>query len=307
MKDKIQSIFGLNEPLYITQTTHGHRAKPYQLDFSFHRALDLIHGRGSMRDATIKAALRGTVRKAEVIENGNIPEVNKYYPYAQSYVDVAIDGLPSYLTMQYAHVYPTIKVGQRVDVDTIIGNCSWHHVHLSLCDIEGRGREPELLDYLARSIPMRTYEPVILASRYWFNADGTFNWSSFQDQYIILSTEEEEEGGIMQNHYYTVKGSPSRGLWRSEVIQEIINSGLWSGTWQQRQPEFDRMNPTTPDGGWKPGSQVIYKQTQIEQPKPPVDISNPGTIDIDVNTVKSGNFKLGVEIQNWKLKSLSLK
>lgn len=59
--------------------------------------------------------------------------------------------------------------------------------------------------------------------------------------------------------FYTVK----QGGWRSQVIQEIINDGIWQGTWQQNQPKFDQMNPITPQGGWRPGDQVRIKPSPV--------------------------------------------
>jgi len=52
---------------------------------------------------------------------------------------------------------------------------------------------------------------------------------------------------------WTIKGE--RKLWRSEAIQQIINAGLLSGTWQQYDQEFNKLNPI-PTGGYVPGQVV---------------------------------------------------
>ena len=65
------------------------------------------------------------------------------------------------------------------------------------------------------------------------------------------------------NRFYTVKV----GGWRSQVIQEIINAGIWQGTWQENQANFDRLNPVTPQGGWSAGEVVRI----ADDPQPQVD------------------------------------
>ena len=72
--------------------------------------------------------------------------------------------------------------------------------------------------------------------------------------------------------FYTIK----TGGWRSQVIQDIINARIWSGTWQENQPKFDRLNPVTPTAqGWLPGMQVRVKEAA--QPEPPKE--DPKMID----------------------------
>lgn len=58
-----------------------------------------------------------------------------------------------------------------------------------------------------------------------------------------------------KKEYFTVK----KGGWRSQVIQEIIDAGIWSGTWQDNRVKFDELNPKTPTGGWRAGQKVRIK------------------------------------------------
>lgn len=55
--------------------------------------------------------------------------------------------------------------------------------------------------------------------------------------------------------YFTV----IRGPWRSNVIEEIIDAGIWQGSWHDNSAVFDSLNPVTPQGGWKAGQQVRIK------------------------------------------------
>ena len=77
----------------------------------------------------------------------------------------------------------------------------------------------------------------------------------FINSYNQKQTTTIMEAKVLQPNEYKV----SRGGWRSHIIQEIIDAGLYQGTWQQNQPLFDRLNPVAPNGGWKAGDIVIYK------------------------------------------------
>lgn len=69
----------------------------------------------------------------------------------------------------------------------------------------------------------------------------------------------------LDGEFYTVQ----RGGWRSEVIQEIINAGIWKGSWQDWITVFNALNPKTPKGGWRPGDKVsIMKLKPKPVPKP---------------------------------------
>lgn len=60
---------------------------------------------------------------------------------------------------------------------------------------------------------------------------------------------EEKDGKLL----FTVRN----GKWRSNIIQEIINSKYWSGNWEDHLEHFNSLNPVTPQGGWKKGDKVI--------------------------------------------------
>jgi hypothetical protein len=61
--------------------------------------------------------------------------------------------------------------------------------------------------------------------------------------------------------FYTTK----YGGWRWNVVQEIINAGIWGGTPGDNLPNFNRMNPVTPQDGWSPGEVVRI----ADDPQPP--------------------------------------
>ena len=67
-----------------------------------------------------------------------------------------------------------------------------------------------------------------------------------------------------ENYKYFIT---KKGGWRSEIIKEIIEADLWSGTWQENEAKFISLNPTTPIGGWSAGNQIVI--AKIETPTPP--------------------------------------
>jgi hypothetical protein len=91
------------------------------------------------------------------------------------------------------------------------------------------------------------------------------------------------------NRFYTVQ----QGGWRSQVIQEIINAGIWSGTWQENEPKFLELNGLPPQGGYTAGMQVrIAPDPQVDsikvsepapiQPQPEVQPAQPTMSTISV-------------------------
>lgn len=66
-----------------------------------------------------------------------------------------------------------------------------------------------------------------------------------------------------ENIFVTKKGG-----WRSEVINEIISAKIWNGTWQQNLDTFNRLNPITPQGGWKSGDKLVVKDATPVIPQP---------------------------------------
>lgn len=66
-------------------------------------------------------------------------------------------------------------------------------------------------------------------------------------------------GQKVNNYQFKV----GKGGWRSQVIQEIIDAGIWSGTWQSNESKFNDLNPIAPKGGWKPDDIVNYSKEPI--------------------------------------------
>jgi hypothetical protein len=114
-------------------------------------------------------------------------------------------------------------------------------------------------------------------------------WTYTPLGWIRLNTTPTPQPSV-DNRFFTVR----QGGWRSQVIQEIINAGIWQGTWQENQPNFDRLNPITPQGGWSSGEVVrvaedLQKFDSIKipeltpiQPQPEVQLANPTMPTISV-------------------------
>jgi len=75
--------------------------------------------------------------------------------------------------------------------------------------------------------------------------------------------------------YFTVQ----KGGWRSNIVQEVIKYGFWSGKWRDHLDRFNSLNPTTPTGGWKPGQKVLVdiriKPTEELKPVETTDTTKP--------------------------------
>jgi hypothetical protein len=100
--------------------------------------------------------------------------------------------------------------------------------------------------------------------------DGYLGWSINPTAFINFLSGQAQGGGEVvvegDKKFFTTQ----YGGWRSNVISEIINAGIWSGTWQERQPLFDSMNPVAPPGGWKRGDKVVIevlppKKKEVEE------------------------------------------
>ena len=99
------------------------------------------------------------------------------------------------------------------------------------------------------------------------------------------------------NRFYTVQ----QGGWRSQVIQEIINAGIWQGTWQENEPKFLELNGLPPQGGYRAGMQVrIAPDPQVDsikvsepapiQPQPEVQPAQPTILSDHVPFLVSGTL-----------------
>lgn len=101
------------------------------------------------------------------------------------------------------------------------------------------------------------------------NYRGILGWLRLRTQEEVVQT---NDGGL-----YQVKN----GGWRSQVIQEIIDAGLWFGTWQENEQKFFELNGTvTPTGGWKSGDFVRYNAVIIPAPVvEPVYVQQPQKVE----------------------------
>lgn len=115
---------------------------------------------------------------------------------------------------------------------------------------------------------------------------------------------------------YTFRNSLglTRAIWRSDVIQEIINAGIWQGTWQQNADTFNRLNPSTPQGGYRAGNVVriadpkpVDNIKQVEpikaQPEPVLNTADPIMPQIEAEnktTVEQINLENELEIEKLR-------
>lgn len=104
-------------------------------------------------------------------------------------------------------------------------------------------------------------------------------YSNFQSDYEPIDIDNQNK------LYFTVQ----KGGWRSEVIQEIIDADIWSGNWAQNLDKFNALNPTTPEGGWKPGDHVVVSNVEnmIQVPSTPSQTDQ--TNDYDEVTLRFGD------------------
>jgi len=97
----------------------------------------------------------------------------------------------------------------------------------------------------------------------------------------------------------------SKGGWVSQVIQEIINAKIWSGTWQANEAKFRALNPTTPTGGYKTGNIVSFAVKP--QPATSKTIQNLEAqikqlnIDLDASDKKKGEMKVNLLAENERI------
>jgi hypothetical protein len=177
--------------------------------------------------------------------------------------------LPDGSRLICVHGYPirtgTFKKGE------VVGKCRWHHWHISM--VVG-GQLDCVLCYLDRSITLETQPGLYNGDKH--HPDG--RWETYEDKQLNILTNQSTQNTPkpMDSKLFTVK----QGGWRSQVIEEIIQVGIWSGTWQENQPLFDKFNPVTPQGGYKPGDIVRIAEEPVSVP-PPVEIPKPTPTIID--------------------------
>jgi regulator of replication initiation timing len=147
----------------------------------------------------------------------------------------------------YAHCdQMLVKVGQNVDRSTVIatvgksGSSTGPHLHFAYWTGAAHVDPIPFMDFKDYAKSQVTAPPPVQAPR-------------------------------IEGDFYLVRN----GGWRSQIIQEIIDAGIWSGTWQENQDKFNRLNPETPSPtGWRANiDKVRIREAQIEIPKEnPVEI-----------------------------------
>jgi len=173
--DKLSNPFG-SGAIRLTQTTHNHLGG--HTDFTMVRAIDCNR---EPFDNNIYAEGEGIV----------IASVNATNP--SSYLHIHYAGLPGHIIRELVHVRPVVAKGARVTRGQLVGTLEPYranfygtgvhhnvHLHWSFLNTNKTGA-PNPFNYLDRSTAVTTNAAVIKNSRTWFNADGSFNWSSFGD------------------------------------------------------------------------------------------------------------------------------
>jgi hypothetical protein len=202
MKAKLDSIFGKGKVVRITQTTHGHLAdtprNPNNHNIlTFERAIDY-----NSEPYSTPTYAQGDGKLQKAVSTGD----------HKSYLQFLYDGVV--MPKQQVHVFPTRdmmgRIGKRVKRGEKVGNvCPTEykkdkkgnllkdknnkpilvhasHVHDDFYDATGKGKAPNPLEYLDRSVKIISVAPDILNDKVWFKANGKFNWSSFKDLYLKL-------------------------------------------------------------------------------------------------------------------------
>jgi hypothetical protein len=165
-----------DKAIRITQTSHNNLGG--HSDFSLVRAIDCVP---EPYNVNIYAEGDGVV----------IASVNASNP--NSYLHIHYDGLPGHIIRELVHVRPSVAKGAKVKRGQLVGTlepyrANWYgtgknhavHLHWSFLNTNKTGA-PNPFNYLDRKTKVTTNFAVIKNSRTWFNANGTFNWSSFGD------------------------------------------------------------------------------------------------------------------------------
>jgi uncharacterized coiled-coil protein SlyX len=173
--DKLSSPFR-DGAVRITNTSHNHLGG--RTDFTMVRAIDCNR---EPYDSRVFAEGDGVV----------IASLNAKNP--SSYLHIHYEGMAGNLIKELVHVRPTVAKGAKVKRGQQVGTlepyrANWYgtgkhhnpHLHWSFLNTNKTGA-PNPFNYLDRRTAVTTNEPVIKNSRTWFNANGTFNWSSFGD------------------------------------------------------------------------------------------------------------------------------
>lgn len=159
-----------------------------------------------------------------------------------------------YIVKEFHNSEVYIKAGQRVDNNTLValeGNTGYV---LTLDPITKQWRPPTP-DELNRGVASHSHIDVKDPQGRQINP---YNY--------ISAIPQMPTNPVNNSKFYTVK----IGGWRSNVIQEIIDSGIWQGTWQENEPRFLQLNQGgTPQGGWRTGDIVrVFEDAPVVTPTP---------------------------------------
>ncbi len=180
--DKLSNPFK-SGVIRISQTTHNHLGG--HTDFTMVRAIDCNR---EPFDDKVYAEGDGLV----------VASVNASNP--SSYLHISYDGMVGHILRELVHVRPAVVKGTRVKRGQLVGTLEPYranfygtglhhavHLHWSFLNTNKTGA-PNPFNYLDRTTPVTTNAAVIKNHRTWFNADGSFNWSSFGDYKLELAT-----------------------------------------------------------------------------------------------------------------------
>lgn len=159
--------------------------------------------------------------------------------------------LPDGNVILVVHAKP-VKMG-KINKGEPFAWCTWHHYHLAML-INGK---PEcILEYLDRSVRLSTQSLL-----YGGNSNHPdSHWENYADKKLNIQIQPQPAPQpptvqLGNDKMFRL----SKGGWRSQVIQELIDAKIWQGTWQSNEQRFFELNGTvTPEGGWKAGDHVKY-------------------------------------------------
>lgn len=230
---------------------------------SGHRAIDVVGGYKS---------------KLYPVKSGICTVYGKGYNYKgrywnSEYYEIRYnDGI----RQRYFHNYKVyIRKGQRVNANTLVAREGNTGYVLTKDRNTGKWRSPtpaELARGVASHVHVITYDAqgrIIDGTNYlsqkptMSNTNNSTTIDKNADNYTVQN---------LQNVSRPNTQNLSGRMYRSDVVQELIKVGIWSGRWQDNIDKFNSLNPTTPTNPpfWGKGSIVRVKNV-IVTPTPKTD------------------------------------
>lgn len=170
----------LRGKIKITQTTHGHDKNNTQ-NVLFQRAVDM----NSYSDDVLA-------------EGDGVMQITSNTGDYRSYLQPLYDGTP--MPKQLVHAIPVKKFikNEKIKRGQLIGKLApsiydqktkryvfLKHLHNTFYDATGKGKAPNIFDYMDRSTQVYAEHPEILATN-WFKK-GIFQWSIWKDLSLNIS------------------------------------------------------------------------------------------------------------------------